>query len=126
MKTRKLDEEFIEKMKKRLLKEKERLNKELEIMTSGMSEKQTDQSGENEYEDDMADVGTFTFLRERDDSLRWNIADLLNQVDQALQRIKDGTYGQCAECVEGIPKKRLQALPWASTCLTCRKRSESS
>lgn len=126
MKARILDREFTDRMKKRLLKEKERLSKELFQIESEMHHKQTDESGENAYEDEMADVGTNTFLRERDDSLIWNIKDLLYQVDSSLERIKDHTYGQCVECTDGIPKKRLLALPWASTCLSCRKKREAS
>lgn len=126
MKKRRLDKEFINKMKKRLLKEKERLSDELSKIEGELHEKQTDQNGENAYMDDMADVGTTTFIRERDDSLGWNIRDLIYQVDRALDRIKEGKYGNCVECAGGIPKRRLQALPWAATCLSCRQQSERS
>lgn len=37
----------------------------------------------------------------------------------ALQRIKDGTYGQCARCGEAIPEARLDALPWTPLCRNC-------
>jgi DnaK suppressor protein len=47
---------------------------------------------------------------------------LLNQIDAALQRIKDGTYGECRHCEEEINPKRLAAIPWASLCLTCQER----
>ncbi len=40
-------------------------------------------------------------------------------IDAALARIKDGSYGACARCGEKIPEKRLAALPYATTCISC-------
>lgn len=48
----------------------------------------------------------------------------LKSIDQALQRINDGSYGQCAHCGEAIATGRLQAQPTACLCLTCQKASE--
>ena len=44
---------------------------------------------------------------------------LLAEVQQALVRIDHGTYGICSNCGQPIPKKRLEALPWATLCLVC-------
>src|SRR5580658_3132899 len=46
---------------------------------------------------------------------------LLREVEEALARVKDGTYGICAECEEPISPKRLQALPWAKFCVRCQE-----
>jgi RNA polymerase-binding protein DksA len=40
-------------------------------------------------------------------------------IDAALIRIKDGTYGICAVCGKDIPEKRLEALPYVTTCVNC-------
>lgn len=48
----------------------------------------------------------------------------LRQVDAALKRLRDGTYGMCEICGQSISEKRLQALPWADACLTCAIRPE--
>ncbi len=40
-------------------------------------------------------------------------------IDAALARIKDGSYGICARCGEKIPEKRLAALPYVTTCVSC-------
>ena len=40
-------------------------------------------------------------------------------IDAALTRIKEGTYGTCARCGEKIPEKRLAALPYVTTCVSC-------
>jgi len=43
----------------------------------------------------------------------------LQQVNDAIARIKKGVYGICSECEEPIAGKRLQAIPWALRCVTC-------
>ena len=45
----------------------------------------------------------------------------LRQINEALQRIKEGTYGICAECEKPISPKRLQAVPWAKYCVPCQE-----
>ena len=45
----------------------------------------------------------------------------LQQVRQALDRVKDGTYGSCADCEEEIPHVRLNAVPWAERCVGCQE-----
>jgi DnaK suppressor protein len=47
-------------------------------------------------------------------------------VREALSRIEDGTYGICTECDRDIEVKRLEALPWAPTCLKCQEETEGS
>jgi DnaK suppressor protein len=49
---------------------------------------------------------------------------LLRQVDAALARMDEGTYGTCLHCEDQIPEKRLRALPWAILCLGCQERQE--
>jgi DnaK suppressor protein len=46
---------------------------------------------------------------------------LLREVEDALVRVKEGTYGVCQECSEPISPKRLQALPWAKFCVRCQE-----
>jgi DnaK suppressor protein len=46
---------------------------------------------------------------------------LLREVEEALVRVKEGTYGICQECEEPISPKRLQALPWAKFCVRCQE-----
>ena len=74
--------------------------------------------------DDQADAGTKTFEREHEMSLAANSRDLLSQVERALQRLDNGTYGICENCGEPIGKARLQAFPRATLCVTCKQREE--
>jgi DnaK suppressor protein len=48
-----------------------------------------------------------------------NEKTLLAEVQQALARIDNGTYGICTNCGQPIPEKRLEAIPWATLCVTC-------
>ena len=50
----------------------------------------------------------------------------LAQIEEALGRVKDGTYGKCEGCKNNIPLARLQALPYATTCIDCQREMEKS
>ncbi len=65
-----------------------------------------------------------TLVRERDLALRSNARDLLEQVNAALRRLDEGTYGICADCGEPIPLERLEALPYATLCVRCQTARE--
>jgi RNA polymerase-binding protein DksA len=80
---------------------------------------QTDSTG-----DDQADAGAATFEREQEMSLANNSRDLLLQTERALARLDDGTYGICEICGSPIGKKRLQAFPRATLCVTCKAKEE--
>lgn len=64
-----------------------------------------------------ADVGTETFERSRDMAIDENLDNQLDQVNQALARIKSGEYGQCATCGTDIPFERLEAIPYTAYCI---------
>ncbi|TAL16310.1 MAG: DNA-binding protein, partial [Frankiales bacterium] len=49
---------------------------------------------------------------------------LLLQVERALARLDEGTYGRCENCGNPIPKARLQAFPRATLCVACKQREE--
>lgn len=74
--------------------------------------------------DDTADSGGKTFDREHELSLANNTRELLEQVERALARIDDGTYGSCESCGNPVGKARLQAFPRATLCVPCKQREE--
>lgn len=80
--------------------------------------------GERVYDDNHGEPETATYDRERVLSLLDNSRDLLEQVDVALERIRDETYGTCASCGKPIEAARLKALPHASLCIACKRREE--
>ena len=77
--------------------------------------------GEVEPEEEAVD------LEETDveQALLDNEQTLLVEVQQALARIENGTYGICSNCGQPMPEKRLEALPWATTCVTCESKLAS-
>ena len=73
---------------------------------------------------DQADVGASTFERDHEMSVLHNERDKVAQIDRALARIADGSYGQCESCGQPIGKLRLMAFPRATLCMTCKQREE--
>ena len=71
-----------------------------------------------------AETATATLDREMDYTLEENSAHVLEEIDAALGRIDAGTYGICTNCGDEIPQARLEAYPWASLCIDCRRRAE--
>ncbi|HVA51592.1 MAG TPA: TraR/DksA family transcriptional regulator [Pirellulales bacterium] len=67
----------------------------------------------------MADLGSDNFEQEFTLSLLENEGGTLDLIELALERIEDGTYGDCDECGSKIPKARLNALPHAPHCVKC-------
>jgi DnaK suppressor protein len=57
-----------------------------------------------------------------DQAILNNEKTLLVEVQQALARIDNGTYGICSNCGQPIPEKRLEAIPWATLCVTCESK----
>jgi RNA polymerase-binding transcription factor DksA len=61
---------------------------------------------------------------EVDQSLGENAEAVIAEIDEALSRIEDGSYGTCAICGKAIPEERLDAVPYATLCLEDRRRQE--
>lgn len=72
----------------------------------------------------QADIGTETFERERDLSILEQVEAELADVEHALRRLDDGTYGTCEACGKPIGAERLEALPAARFCLDDQSRAE--
>ncbi len=79
---------------------------------------------EDEGTQDLADKASSAYTKEFLYSLSNTDREVLQQVDEALQRIAKGAYGVCVECEEEIDKKRIEAVPYASHCLSCQGKIE--
>jgi len=122
-----MDETELDKFRERLLKEKEALEEELGYIDSTMDTSENEWSGENnQYDNHLGDIGTNLDMRERDLSLSLNAQDLLRQVNDALKRIDEGTYGFCKVCGRPIEKERLEAIPYTDLCIDDKKKEEAS
>ena len=74
-------------------------------------------SGGGAGDNHLADMATVTYDRELDQGLEEGVQQTLDEIDAALERIDDGTYGSCEICGEPIAPERLRALPWATRCI---------
>lgn len=76
-------------------------------------------AAEHSSDPDNVDGGTFQSELEKELSLEQNAGDLLEKVKHAIARFEAGTYGLCEICGTRIPVARLDALPYATQCVTC-------
>ena len=113
----------------RLTEERERLQ---HIRTGFEAEHLHDQS-EDESTSELshlaqhsADVATETFEREKDFSILEQVEAELADVDRALRRLDDGTYGTCEACGQPIGDDRLEAMPAARFCVSHQSEAEAS
>ena len=75
-------------------------------------------------DNNLAETASATLGREIDYTLGDNAEQVISEIDAALERIEDGSYGTCSNCGEEIPRARLEANPWASLCIDCKRRAE--
>lgn len=99
--------------------ERQRLTalKDRQAATSDLDESQGDASGSlADYDQHPGDVGTETFERTKDLAVQEQLEARLRDIDDALNRVDEGTYGRCEICGEAIGGERLAALPAARFC----------
>jgi DnaK suppressor protein len=116
-----LDEKFVARQKERL----QDLKEELLRIRSGMSADER-QRAENEGDTqlDSGDMSQEMFTREMDATIGEQVERRLKDVDRALQKIDEGTYGICDDTAEPIPRGRLEAVPEAIRTVEAQQRYE--
>jgi DnaK suppressor protein len=108
-----------------LLEERRRVEAALQNLHDENSGTLSEDAGEETaYDNHLADTATETYDRELDYTLEENSEHVLAEIDAALERIENGTYGTCTNCGEQIPQERLEALPWATLCIECQRDRE--
>lgn len=70
----------------------------------------------------MGDSATAEYEQKKEMTLRDTDEDLLNEIDEALERIENGTYGICVDTGEEITKQRLEAIPYAKRTIEAQRR----
>ena len=112
--------------KKLILKRKEEVLEEIKHLSEDTLKKsQKDASGDiSGYTYHMADVATDAYDREFSLGLASNEQNSLYELDDALKKIDEGTFGICEECNSLITKIRLKAVPYARLCVKCQKKKE--
>jgi RNA polymerase-binding transcription factor DksA len=111
---------------RRLTDERRRLRQELSEMEQHQVKTEekpvADVSGS--YDDDLVDVATETFEREKGLALESSVQGMLQMVEDALRRARGGTYGVCDGCGRLIDANRLRVIPYARLCIKCKEREE--
>ncbi len=118
-----LSQKEILQLQKMLLEEKQRLLRQGNYIQEVMDIPTN--SGELSFHrTHMADQGTENFQREFASQLRSIEYHSLREIDDALARIDQGTYGLCEKCGEPIPFARLEVVPYARVCMKCFQTQE--
>jgi RNA polymerase-binding protein DksA len=76
--------------------------------------------------DHLADSASETYMRELDEGLEENAGHVLVEIEAALARIENGTYGLCSACGGPISEERLEAVPYATFCIDDKRAVERS
>ena len=108
----------------RLQEERKRVKEAIDYLHEENPGNVQDETQDSTADNHPADVATVTFDRELDYSLEENEERLLEAIDAALGRIDDGTFGICSTCGQPIGKERLEALPWTTQCIDCKRKEE--
>ena len=105
---------------------RELIDRERERLESLVREREAEGLNESEgaqlselavYDQHQADLGSETFEREKDFSLLEQLEAEIEDLDRALRKLDDGTYGTCEACGKEIPAERLEAMPGARFCV---------
>lgn len=113
-------------LKKILLEKREEIMEKVKhIKQEALGRSQRDASGDlSGYTFHMADVASDNFEREISLGLAESEQELLYQIDDALERLRDKNFGKCRLCNKDIGIKRLGAVPYAQLCISCQEREE--
>jgi RNA polymerase-binding protein DksA len=116
----------VESFKTRLLEERERTVKAIAYLHEENRGTTEDEARELSGGSDnhLADIATHTYDRELDSTLEESEEVHLSHVEAALKRIDAGTYGICENCGRPIQPERLEAMPWVTLCIDCKRLAE--
>jgi len=109
---------------KRMLEEKrESIMHDLGLLeTHLMKATSAESSGDQIYSDHMPDLGSDAMEREKAFMFASRDGAYLGQLESALKRLDEGTYGVCRVCGVDIPRARLEAVPTTKICVSCKEK----
>lgn len=116
------------KLKKMLLKKRDSLLAEIQhIQKETLRKTQKDAAGDlSAYTFHMADVATDTFDRDFSMGLASAEREMLMDIEDALRKIQDKSFGKCEACDKEISKSRLKAIPYAKLCIACQEKQDKT
>jgi DnaK suppressor protein len=111
--------------KKRLETFKKRLEERQQALRKAVSRTEEDgRVADQDSAQDIADRAASSYTKEFLFSQSNNERQLLQMVETALQRIREGVFGECVHCGNEINAKRLEAVPWTRYCIACQEKLE--
>jgi DnaK suppressor protein len=113
----------MEHKKLKLFREK-LLTRKQEILEAYNKNKTYGKEADEEGAQDIADKATNSYTKEFLFSLSNSEREMLQDVDEALVRLDNRSYGVCVVCEDEMDKKRLEAVPWAKRCIECQEKQE--
>ena len=115
----------LKKFKQLLLEKRATMTKEISGITSRFDATLKEKTGDlSSHSYHMADQGTDAMEREMAFARGSKSGRFVHHIDEALKRIEDGTYGKCFECGKDIPIARLEIVPHARFCISCKEADE--
>lgn len=118
-----MEKQKLRHFKSLLMNEKEDLLNTLELMNENEPNDEMRQHFDelSSYDNHPADLGTETFMMSQNMSLKSSQSSIVDEIDAALERIDNGTYGLCRSCGKKIDEDRLEVIPYTSLCIECTK-----
>lgn len=113
-----------EEARRRLMEERLRLEKEVEVFEDELGESLEEASEESIYDQHMAETAAVTLDREIDLTLKEIAGVALEKNGRALAKLAEGSYGLCDSCKGPVPDDRLRAAPSANLCIDCKRLEE--
>ena len=125
MKKLQFTREQIKHYRQLLITERAKLAGEIRSIAEETSKSPREASGDlSAYTLHMADMAADTFDRELSMDIVSTEQEVLYEIDDALKRLDDGTFGVCQSCSEPITMSRLKAVPYAALCIACQRKKE--
>ena len=114
-------DKFLQEQRTMLLAERSTYEQQAESLREEAEQLAADmEPGDIQFDEESGEGGTLNVERERDLALSAQARAAVEEIDRALAKIEQGTYGVCEKCGEPIKKARLKALPYASLCISCK------
>jgi RNA polymerase-binding protein DksA len=120
-----LSKDQIKAFRQLLITERVKLADEIKTIAKDATTSPREASGDlSAYTVHMADMAADTYDRELSMNLVSSEQEILYQIDDALKRLEDGSFGVCQQCGNTIAMSRLKAVPYASMCIDCQRAKE--
>jgi DnaK suppressor protein len=113
----------VEQFRTALLAERKRVLEAIEFLHEE-SPRSPHSDTEMNLDNHLAESASITLEHEIEETLEGNAEHVLTEIDDALGRIDAGTFGTCVRCGQPISPERLEAIPYATQCIDCKRREE--